>query len=121
MSALRTEERGDVLVVYFTEARILDEAMITQIGKDLISAAERATSRRLLLNFHGVAFMSSAMIGKLILLNKKCKSDDIKLQLCSAAPSILGVFKIMNLGKGLAIHANEQAALAAFDKKGWFG
>ena len=29
------------------------------------------------------------MIGKLILLNKKCKSDDIQLQLCAVAPSIL--------------------------------
>lgn len=121
MSTLRTEERGDVLVVYFNEARILDEILIGQIEKDLLSAADRVPQGRLLLNFRGVGFMSSAMIGRLIMLNKKCKDRDIKLHLCSVAPAIMGVFKITGLGKGLSVFDDEAKAIAAFDKKGWFG
>ena len=81
MASLRTEENGEVLVVYFNDAKILDEAKIQQIGQELVAAAENAANKKLLLNFEAVSFMSSAMIGKLILLNKKCKAADIKLKL----------------------------------------
>jgi anti-anti-sigma factor len=121
VSTLRTEEKGEVLTVYFTEAKILDEARITQIGKDLMEAAAKATNSKMLLNFQGVAFMSSAMIGKVILLNKKCKTDNINLKLCNISPNVMEVFKIMRLNKVLSIYDDEAKALPAFDKKGWFG
>lgn len=121
MSTLRSEEKGEVLVVYFTEAKILDEARITQIGKDLMEAVTRATNAKMVLNFQGVAFMSSAMIGKVILLNKKCKTDNVNLKLCNISPNVMEVFKIMRLNKVLSIYDDEAKAIAAFDKKGWFG
>ena len=36
MAALKTKDVGEVLVVYFTDAKILDEARIQQIGKELM-------------------------------------------------------------------------------------
>jgi hypothetical protein len=62
MSTLRTEEKSDVLVVHFNEARILDEVLIGQIERELTG-----------------------------------------------------------LGKGMAIFDDETKAIAAYDKKGWFG
>ena len=123
MSALKTieDKEHDLLMVYFTEAKILDDAVIQAIGKELMEATTRAVGGKILLNFTGVGFMSSAMIGKIILLNKKCKNDKINLKLCGIADNVMEVFKIMRLPKVLDIYPDEAKAIAAFEKKGWFG
>jgi anti-sigma B factor antagonist len=123
MSSLKSQEIEDVLVVYFTDAKILDEARIQQIGKELAEMAGSASSstKKMVLNFQGVQFMSSAMIGKLVLLNKKCKSSEVDLKLCQISPNVLEVFKITRLNKVFDIHPDEEKALKAFSKKGWFG
>ena len=122
MTSLRTQETEGVIVVYFNEAKILDEEKIQKIGSEMIAAADStADSKRLLLNFSGVGFMSSAMIGKLVLLNKKCKTDGIALKLSDISGNVSEVFKIMKLNKIFDIYKTEEKALASFDKKGWFG
>ena len=122
MSSLKSQEEGDVLVVFFTDAKILDEARIQQIGKELIEMAAKASqAKKMLLNFQGVQFMSSAMIGKLVLLNKKSKADKIDLKLCDISPNVLEVFKITRLNKVFDIQSDQEKALKVFDKKGWFG
>ena len=115
MSNVRSEEKGDVLVVYFNDAKILDEAKIQQIGTELMQKVADATvSQKLLLNFLGVSFMSSAMIGKVILVNKKCKSAEVKLKLCDISDNVMEVFKLMRLNKILDIQKNEEKALKKF-------
>lgn len=123
MSSIRTEENGEVLVVYFNDAKILDEAKIQQIGNDLIEQVgiSAAGTKKMVVNFQNVSFMSSAMIGKIILLNKKSKADGVNLKLCNISDTVMEVFKLMRLNKILDIQKNEEKAIASFDKKGWFG
>lgn len=121
-SHLRLADQGEVVIVYFQGQTLTDQTVIEQIGHELSDAAlEASGNRKLLVSFHGVKFMSSAMIGKLLPLHKKCKNDKIKLKMCSIAPSLLEVFKITNLTKLFDICANEADAIAAFDKRGFFG
>lgn len=123
MSALTSKEEEDVLVVSFTDAKILDEARIQQIGKEMMEMAAAAeTNKKLLVNFQGVQFMSSAMIGKLVLLNKKSKAASVDLKFCSISPNVLEVFKITRLNKVFKIVADEEKALKDFKGGGgWFG
>jgi anti-sigma B factor antagonist len=121
MSSLRSRDVEDVLVVQFTDAKILDDTRIQQIGKELLDMTAKAQSGKMVLNFDGVSFMSSAMIGKLVLLNKKCKTSNIDLKLCQITANVFEVFKIMRLNKVFDIHKDEERAVKAFDKKGWFG
>lgn len=121
MSTLQTKEEGDVLVVYFTDVKILDEARIQEIGRDLTALVGKTPSGKMLLNFKAVTFMSSAMIGKIIQLNKKCKGADVDLRLCEISPNVMEVFKLMRLNKVLNIQKTEEKAVGSFDKKGWFG
>ena len=123
MSSLKIQEIEDVLVVYFTDAKILDEARIAQIGQELTSAAASAAQKKkMLVNFQGVQFMSSAMIGKLVLLNKKCKTDEVILKMCCISPNVMEVFKITKLNKVFEIFDTEDKALKSFKGKGgWFG
>ncbi|HJN08586.1 MAG: STAS domain-containing protein [Pirellulaceae bacterium] len=123
MSSLKSEQKEDILVVYFTDAKILDEARIQQIGKELMEKGEEAgktESKQMLLNFQGVQFMSSAMIGKLVLLNKKSKAQNLKLKFCAISPNVLEVFKITRLNKVFDIHPDEDKGIKAFGKGGWF-
>lgn len=122
MSALRSEQTDDgVLVVTFSDAKILDEAKIQQIGKELIECVAKTPDSKLLLDFTGVSFMSSAMIGKLVLVHKKCKTSDIKMKVCNISDNVMEVFKITRLHKVFDIQKDREKALASYDKKGWFG
>jgi len=121
VSNLRTAENGDVLVVYFNDNKILDETKIQQIHTELSEQLTKVPGGKLLLNFDNVSFMSSAMIGKIILLNKKCKASDVKFKICSISDNVMEVFKLMRLNKVLDIQKDEEKAVASFDKKGWFG
>ena len=117
-----SQSNGDVLVVYFTDAQILDETKIQQLADDLNAVADKCEHGKLLLNFSDVKFMSSSVLGKLVKLNKKCKADKTNLKMCNIAPEIYEVFKITRLNKVFDIQEDEESALAAFEKKkGLFG
>ena len=122
MGSLKIRETDDIVVAYLAEAKILDEAKIQKIGDELVAAAEQASrGKKLVISFRGVGYMSSAMIGKLVLLNKRCKKDGIDLKLCDIAANVAEVFKIMKLNKVFDIYKTEEKAIKAFGKKGWFG
>jgi anti-anti-sigma factor len=121
MQMIKAFDKEGVLVAYITESKLLDENKIAQIGQDLLEAVDQAAEKKLLLNFRGVSFMSSAMIGKLVLLNRKCREQQVQLKLCNIDPNIAEVFKIMQLNKVFDIQKDEEKAIKAFSKKGWFG
>ncbi|HEY2839773.1 MAG TPA: STAS domain-containing protein [Pirellulales bacterium] len=121
-SHLRLQDVDEVVVVYFQQGSIIDQGIIDQIGHELGEVAlEAAGSRKLLVNFTGVKFMASAMLGKLLPLHKRCKNDKIKLKLCNISPNLMEVFKITNLNKVFDICATEADAITAFGKRGIFG
>ncbi|MBN2296303.1 MAG: STAS domain-containing protein [Pirellulales bacterium] len=123
MNALEITEVNDVVVVSFNHSKVLDEATIRQIGEEFSTLTlEAAAERKLLLNFSNVAFMASAMIGKILVLNKQCKKDRVDLKLCSICPNIMEVFNLMKLNKVLKIYDNAEQALEAFGptRKSWF-
>lgn len=121
MAATTTQNKGEVLVIGFTDTKILDSQRIDQVGKELQDSIPQAVEKKLLLNFAGVSFMSSAMITKLVMLNKTCKAQSISLKFCEVSPNVLEVFKITKLNKLFDIQDTEDKAIASFDKKGWFG
>ncbi|MEM6689075.1 MAG: STAS domain-containing protein [Planctomycetota bacterium] len=121
MAAITSQTHGEVLVVGFTDSKILDSQRIEQVGKELADSVPQAIHKKLLLNFRGVSFMSSAMITKLVMLNKQCKAQGVELKFCEVSPNVLEVFKITKLNKIFDIKTDEEKAIASFDKKGWFG
>lgn len=120
MAATTTTQNGEVLVVGFSDSKILDNQRIEQVGKELQETVGEAVHKKLLLNFRGVSFMSSAMITKLVMLNKSCKTKGVQLKFCEVSPNVMEVFKITKLNKLFDIQTDEEKAVASFDKKGWF-
>ena len=112
---LELKDRGEVVVAYLLFGSILDQTVIDQVGTELQAAAlEASGTRKLLLNFQNVQHMSSAMLGKLMFLHKRCKADKIKLKMCGLSASIMEVFSITKLTKLFDIQKDEASAIAAF-------
>jgi len=118
MSELQHDERNDVVVVRFNHQTIIANTVIEKVGNELLALVDRV-DRKLLLDFKGVTHMSSAMIGKVLLLHKNCESAKVRLKLCNIHPQIIEAFTSTGLSKVLSIHPTEADALAAFRKKRW--
>jgi len=111
---LEVEIIGDVTVVNFVDRKILDEQNIQVIGEQLFSLVDEESSRKMLLNFGNVEYLSSAALGKLISLNKKLQGVKGKLVLCNIDKSIMEVFEITRLDKFFKIVKDEQTGLQSF-------
>ena len=119
--SLSTTTRDNILFLNVGDTRLLDEARIETLEKEVYAAIDASTEERVVMDFSMVEFMSSSMLGKLVKIHKKCHGFKVKLKLCSVSKDILEVFKITRLDKLFDIEADAEAARKAFNKRGIFG
>ncbi len=110
--SLVTRVEGEATVASFQNDRILDELLIQSLGDELIGLSQNDGVKNVVLDFSNVEFMSSAMIGKLVLLNKKCGAANKPLRFCSINDNLMEVFKLTNLDKVFQIDDDEATALS---------
>lgn len=111
-------KHGDVIAVRFGEHRILDEATVRLLGEELYAVADRPDCHHLLLNFAGVAGLSSLMVGKLLMLQRKMVSKGGKLKLCEFGPELQDLVSGTKLDQIFDIWESEPDALRAFSFSG---
>ena len=122
METLKIQPMDGVQIVGFTESKLIDAEVIQQVGDELLKLAQSPQAEnKIVLSFRDVQFMSSAMLGKLVMFHKKCQQADISVKVCSVSSDIFEVFKITKLNKMFDVQKDEQHALKSFTKKGWFG
>jgi anti-sigma B factor antagonist len=114
---IRVSERGDISVVSFEERRIIDELVILELGQELIDLVEKEDRRKLVLDFEHVEFLSSAALGRLIILEKKAKGVGAAIKLSGIRPEIFTAFSLTNLDKRFDIRENLDDAIDAFAKE----
>lgn len=98
---------NEVLILSFHDSRLLEDGKIHAIGKEMIASLPKAKQGRLVVDFDGVDIMSSAMIGKLVLLHRKCKASDIRMQVSRISDTIMDVFKVARLDKLFEFYSDE--------------
>lgn len=111
---LEVEDIGDITVVNFVDKRIIDSENIEIIGQQLMSLVDELGRTKLLLNFGNVELLSSAALGKLIILNRRVTEAGGKLVLCAIEKNIYEVFQITRLDTKFTIKPDEQSGLQAF-------
>ena len=111
MPALTLKETGDSLCVSLSVAKMLDDATTQEIGEELMGLVDRAKNddRKMVVDLQSVQFISSAMIGKLILLNKAAKTGQVVLKFRNVLPDVMKVFRVMRLDKVLQFEAEESS------------
>jgi anti-anti-sigma factor len=119
MSHLMSQKNRDVLIVYVNQPKLLDRGIINEVSQELMGMVDRAEKHMLLVNFQHVRFMSSAMLGNLVLLHKDCKKKKINLKMSNVHKDIAELFKIAGMDKLFKIYRDENGAMLAFEKDGW--
>lgn len=118
---LITTIEGDVAVVSFIDARILDESSVKAIGNELEDLITKRYLLKMILDFSKVSHLSSAVIGKIIAVYKKMKAEKGEIKLCGLNPVIREVFKVTQVDKMIEVQKDTGSALKSFQKKRWFG
>jgi anti-sigma B factor antagonist len=114
---LLVEPVNDITVVTFKDKKILDEAVIQDVGDELFDLVDKQYKTKLLLNFENVEYLSSAALGKLITLNKRVKEENGELKLCNIIPEIFEVFRITKLNRLFEIYDEMEQALRRFKRR----
>lgn len=111
---LDIEEVADVTVAKFLDKKILDETNIQIIGNEMFGLVDEDGRKKIVLDFTNVEYLSSAVLGKLITMDKKVKAAKGKLRLCAIRPEIYEVFEITRLNKIFDIRKTQDEALEGF-------
>ncbi len=103
-----------IILVTFTAPRIVQEKAIQSTFEQLQRLVDEKPGRELVLDFRKVQFLSSSVLGRLVLLHKKVASAKGRLLLCGIAKEIFEVFKITKLDKVFTVKEDAKAALKVF-------
>jgi anti-sigma B factor antagonist len=106
-------EVGGVKVVRFHDHHLFDERTVRDVA-DQISATlpNDGSPIRLVLDFTDVALISSSLLSKLILLQRRVDASHGKLRLCEMSNVVQSVFKTSNLDRLFAIDRDQPTALS---------
>lgn len=105
----------DVSVVSFQNISVLDSANIEALGRSLLDLVEKQDTRKLILEFTTVRFMSSQALGVLLQLKKAMDPVHGKIVIVGIRPELHKVFKITNLHKMFTFHDDLDKALQEFN------
>lgn len=118
MGLIKDDAKGEIRIIAIDAVRLVDAVAIDQCFREIVEVINRTEESNVLLHFGRLAFMSSAALGMLIRVNKKCKEFGIALKLCNIAPDIRQVFKITSMDKIFEIYDDDAQAQEAFKKSG---
>jgi anti-anti-sigma factor len=115
-SCLRLEQDGDVTVVGFKDASILDVVVIQRIGRELYKLVDEDQRRKVVLDFGDVRFLSSQALGVLLTLRRKADRFKTKIALAAIRPELVKVFRLTNLDQLFDFCADRETAVAKLNE-----
>ena len=100
---LAVHREEEVIFVQFNEHRILDERTVKEIAEEIFDVANRGGACNLVLDFSKVVSLSSLMLAKLVMLQKKMEQERRQLALCHVSAEIRDVLAATKLDRVLHI------------------
>lgn len=105
---------SDITIAVCRDTKLNDDLVIQEWGDQLLALVADPTSRKILVNFERVLFMSSSALRALITLNKKVKEASATLFLCSIDDNIMEAFRITRLDTVFTIKRDEDEGVRSF-------
>src|ERR1700722_4813690 len=97
---IQVSEANGVLVIRFTDRQLFDERPVREVAGQIRAALPNDGSPiRLVLDFTDINLVSSTLLSKLILLQRRVGASSGKLRLCELSPVIQQVFRTANLDR----------------------
>jgi len=100
------EERGAITIGVITAGSVLDAMNVSHFGAQVGAYVRQNPGLKLLLDFHLVEYLSSAVLTELLRINQACKDNGGELRLCAINKDIAKVFEITNLDKLFTIYSS---------------
>ncbi|MHC4537205.1 MAG: STAS domain-containing protein [Planctomycetota bacterium] len=98
-SKITTEYGTDFTFVTFEDEQILEESQIRELQESLEPVIEKNKDSQLVLNFANVRFMTSAMLGLLVRIQKRVSERGGELELRNLDKNLHKLFEITQLTK----------------------
>jgi anti-sigma B factor antagonist len=112
---IQASEANGVLVIRFTDRQLFDERTVREVADQILAALPNDGSPiRLILDFTDINLVSSTLLSKLILLQRRVTTSGGKLRLCELSPVIQQVFRTANLDRLFTIDRDQRTALDSF-------
>jgi anti-sigma B factor antagonist len=112
---IQVNEVDGVQVVRFTDRQLFDERTVREVADQILAALPNDGGPiRLILDFTDINLVSSTLLSKLILLQRRVASSNGKLRLCEMSPVIQQVFRTANLDRLFSIDRDQRASLETF-------
>ena len=105
------EEKGDILVLRVVGR--LDATSSPMLEKKIVALIDGGKTK-LVVNFNGVEYLSSAGMRLLLSMTKKINSKNGKIVISGVSSDVLDVIKMAGFDRILQITRNEEEALKVF-------
>lgn len=107
---VRVENHAQVIT--FKDRLVFDDRTVREAAEQIAAAlANDGSPLRIILDFSGVELISSSLLGKLVLLQRRIDSTSGRLRLCELSGTVAAVFRTSNLDRLFAIDRDLRAAL----------
>jgi anti-sigma B factor antagonist len=114
-SRLDVRDVETVKVLKFLDRQIFDERTVREVADQVAATLPNDGSPiHVVLDFGEVALISSSLLSKLILLQRRVDASHGKMRLCEMSPVLNQVFRTANLDRLFTINRDVREALAAF-------
>ena len=113
--SLMVQRRTDVTIIEFMEIRILDQLAIDRIKTEILGMVAESGVPKFIISFENVKYISSAVLGMLMTVNKHILTKQGELRLASIDRSLMEVFKLTRLDKILKIFETTESAMTKFE------
>lgn len=108
--------RQDVTVVSFNEASIFGLSDVDRVNEELRRFVTRDKPKKMIVDFSGVKFISSQMLGLLVDLWRKMNEYRGVVLISGIVPRLNRVFRITNLDKIFDFYPDVESALKALSE-----
>lgn len=104
-----------VKLIRFHEHQLFDERTVREVSEQIAATLPNdASPIRLVIDFSDVSLISSSMLSKLILLQRRVDASHGKMRLCEMSAVVQSVFRTSNLDRLFTIDRDQRSSLDSF-------
>jgi anti-sigma B factor antagonist len=109
---IRVDDEEGIRVVRFLDRQLFDDRTVREVSEQLLGLLPSAGNPpRMVVEFAGVESISSAMLGKMVLLQRRADAAGGQLRLCDVTDPIRSVMRTTNLDRLFHIDRDRRESL----------
>ena len=108
------ESEDGIPVVRFLDRQLMDDRAVREAAEQVAAALPATGPIQVILDFSSVTMISSMMIGRLVLLQRRADVSGGKMRLCELGPAVRDVMRTTNLDRILIAARDRREAREAF-------